>query len=263
MGEVTVLCYHAVSPTWEDALAVHPALLERQLAFLVGRGWQSATFADAVLAPPAERTLAITFDDALASVQTFAVPILERLGLVATVFAPTAYVDRGERIAWPGVDHWLAGEHAGELTPMSWEELGVLTEHGWEIGSHTRTHPHLTQLDDDALAEELAGSRSACADRLGSPCRTIAYPYGDVDERVAQAAADAGYAAGACLSSRLQQLGPHRFPRIGIYRADDWARFRLKVARPIRALRGSALWERAMTARTPAPADRSSAAPDR
>ena len=34
---------------------------------------------------------------------------------------------------------------------MSWEELGELVEEGWEIGSHTRTHPRLPTLDAPAL----------------------------------------------------------------------------------------------------------------
>ena len=38
---------------------------------------------------------------------------------------------------------WLDSPHAGELTPMSWDELGELSELGWELGSHTRTHPRL------------------------------------------------------------------------------------------------------------------------
>ena len=35
---------------------------------------------------------------------------------------------------------------------MSWAELRTLADAGWEIGSHTVTHPHLTQLDDATLA---------------------------------------------------------------------------------------------------------------
>ena len=35
---------------------------------------------------------------------------------------------------------------------MSWDQLGGLAEAGWEIGSHTRTHPHLTQVGDDGAA---------------------------------------------------------------------------------------------------------------
>ena len=242
MRDVVVLCYHAVSPSWEADLSVSPDQLERQIGHLLGRGWRPVTFAEAVLDPPAARTLSITFDDAFASVNRYALPILERHGAPATVFAPTAYMDGGARFAWPGVEHWEQTPSANELEAMDWVDLRRLAEKGWEIGSHTRTHPHLTQLDDAALRQELEASRGEVTDRLGRECRTIAYPYGDVDERVVAVARSAGYLAGAALSTALTRLGPHRQPRVGIYRGDSWARFGLKMVRPMRELRASRLW---------------------
>ena len=56
-------------------------------------------------------------------------------------------------MAWPGIDQWLGGPHEAELMPMSWDELRRLAEAGWEIGSHSRTHPMLTQLDDQSVAQ--------------------------------------------------------------------------------------------------------------
>lgn len=238
MSEVLVLCYHAVSPSWMASLSVTPEALERQLRSLLRDGWRSASFRDAVLSPSTPRTLAVTFDDAFASVKELALPVLESLDMSATAFVPTAYVS-GERLSWDGIEHWRATPHAGELTPMSWDDLGALADRGWEIGSHTQTHPHLTQVDDERLRAELEGSRDECMRHLGRSCDTIAYPYGDVDERVVAGARMAGYVAGASLSRWLRPLGPHRWPRVGIYSADAAWRFRLKVARPSRALRAS------------------------
>jgi peptidoglycan/xylan/chitin deacetylase (PgdA/CDA1 family) len=242
VAEVLVLCYHGVSETWDTSEAVTPGELERQLAYLVRRGWRAATFADALEDPPAARTVAITFDDALVSVKRLAFPILARLGLTATVFAPTAYVHSGERCTWNGLDRWAGTPHADELSPMSWEDLGELAESSWEIGSHTCTHPHLTRLDDDSLVRELEESREASVERLGRPLETIAYPYGDVDERVAEFARRAGYAAGAALSSHLRGLGRYRFPRTGIYRRDVTWRFLMKTAPAMQRLRASRVW---------------------
>ena len=71
---------------------------------------------------------------------------------------------------------------------MSWDQLAALAAAGWEIGSHTQTHPHLTELAPDRLAEELAGSRAEIERNLGLPCPAIAYPYGDHDDAVLAAA---------------------------------------------------------------------------
>ncbi len=240
--DVMVLCYHAVSPTWRAALAVTPDALERQLSWLTRRGWQGTTLRTAVLTPGAGRTLAVTFDDAYSSVLELAHPILSSLGLPATVFVPTAFATGGQRLSWPGIDHWAQASDASELVCLDWDSLGQLAQTGWEIGSHTRTHPRLTALDGEALQAELAESRAEVSDRLGSECTSIAYPYGDVDHRVAEAAMAAGYTVGASMSSHLAKLGPLRWPRLGIYQLDRFGRFRLKTTRTMRWLRASWCW---------------------
>ena len=239
MTDVLVLCYHAVSPTWPAALSVTPERFEKQLTSLVRRGFTGATFHDAVHAPAGERTLAVTFDDAYRSVLTLAAPILDRLGLPATVFVPTAWPDRGEPMAWPGIDEWLDGPHREELVPLTWDELGGLAERGWEVGSHTHTHPHLTELGDDELHDELTTSKAECERRLGRPCRTIAYPYGDQDARVRAATEAAGYDAAAALDRSLVEGDRFAWPRVGIWNRDDGARYALKVARVTRRVRAS------------------------
>lgn len=242
MSDVLVLCYHAVSPTWPAALSVTPQQLERQLSLLVRRGWKGATFTEAVLNPRAPKTLVVTFDDALASVAELAEPILTALSLPATVFAPTAFMSSRQMLHWDGIENWQRTPHAHELMGMDWGQLSALVDKGWEVGSHSRTHPRLTQSDDSALHEELGASMAECAKQLGCPCTSIAYPYGDVDDRVSRVAAEVGYLAGAGLSSSLKRPGPLRWPRIGIYHGDVEARFWLKVMRPTRIVRASPWW---------------------
>ncbi len=241
MSDVIALCYHAVSPTWTAELSVTPDELERQLDFCIRRGWQPATFADAMLAPPSRKTMAVTFDDGFLSVKRYALPILERYNAPATVFVPTAFMDCGE-LGWPGVDHWLSTTSSTEMRAMTWDDLGELAEVGWEIGSHTRTHPRLTQLADAEVREQLEGSQADCVQRLGRRMRTISYPYGDVDDRIAALTGEVGFVAGAKLSTRMERLGPLRQPTIGVYHSDSLSRFRIKVARPVRAVRSSRLW---------------------
>lgn len=238
-----------MSETWPADLSVTSAALQAQLEHLVDRGYRGATFHEAVTAPPSPRTLAVTFDDAYRSVLERAEPILTELGLVATVFVPTAFAGSDEPMAWPGIDGWLAGPHAEELLPLSWEELGRLAQLGWEIGSHARTHPRLTGLDDQSLRRELEDSRAACERHLGTACRTIAYPYGDEDDRVARAATAAGYEAAAALPERLARGDRMRWPRIGIYHSDTARAFGLKVHPAVRYLRTSPLAAPAFSAR--------------
>lgn len=242
-GEVLVLCYHSVSDDWPSSLAVTRSQLDRQIAELVDRGYRGVTFTDAVTQPPhGDKRLAVTFDDGYASLAREALPVLEAHGVPATVFVPTGFPDREPELAWPGIDNWTRTQHRRELAPLGWEELRGLARQGWEIGSHTRTHPHLTRLTDDALAEELRESRLDLERHLRQPCRSLAYPYGDVDERVIAAARDAGYLAGATLPARFDFPRPLAWPRVGVYRADDVWRFRAKVSRLVRRLRRARAW---------------------
>jgi peptidoglycan/xylan/chitin deacetylase (PgdA/CDA1 family) len=234
--QVLVLCYHAVSADWPAELSITPERLERHLHQLRAWGFEGATFTQAVEAPPARRTVALTFDDAYRSVVTRALPILSEAGFPATVFAPTDHVGSERPMAWPGIDRWQDGPHEPELLPASWNELGELVDAGWEVGSHTCSHPRLTTLGDDDLHRELERSRAEVMRRIGS-CPAIAYPYGDVDARVVAAARSCGYRAAAALPGPTGRPTPLEWPRVGVYHKDAAWRFRLKagpVARRVR-----------------------------
>jgi peptidoglycan/xylan/chitin deacetylase (PgdA/CDA1 family) len=232
-----VLCYHALSDTWPAPLSVRPDRFEEQLRWLVDRGYRGATFTEAVHDPPHERTVAVTFDDAFASVLNIGLPILRELGLPATVFAVTSKAAEGGDLSWDGIDQWADGPHATELKGLSWDGLGTLREGGWEIGSHSASHPRLSSLPQAELAEEMTHSRQACEAGTGTACDSIAYPYGDVDAGVVAAAAEAGYRAGAALPPRVHRGRELEWPRIGVYHRDDLKRFKLKLSRSGRAAR--------------------------
>jgi heparosan-N-sulfate-glucuronate 5-epimerase len=232
-----VLCYHAISHAWPSDLAVSPDRLRQQLEFLVRHGYRGATFSQIVAGDAPAKALAITFDDAYRSVFEHAFPVLSEFGLPGTVFVPTAMVGLPGPMKWPGIEKWEGGSHEDELRCMTWDELRRLRDEGWEIASHTCTHPDLTKLADDDLRRELTESREVCSRELGAPVTALAYPYGTVDDRVVAAARDAGYEAAATM-----QPGPPvplLWPRVGAYPFDKPSRFRLKVSPVVRIVRNS------------------------
>jgi peptidoglycan/xylan/chitin deacetylase (PgdA/CDA1 family) len=248
--DLLVLCYHAVSERWPADLSITPANLAAQIELLKDRGYRGVTFTEAVTGPRQGKTVAVTFDDAYRSVLELGEPILERLGWPATVFVPTDFAGTERPMSWPGIEHWTRSEFEPELVPMSWPELESLAARGWEIGSHTCSHPRLTQLDDDALEDELGRSKAECERHLGRPCESIAYPFGDHDTRVATGAGRAGYRTAGTLPSRMDARDPLRWPRVGVYYGDDLRRFRTKVSPFVRGLRASRAWEAADRLRT-------------
>lgn len=239
MRDLLVLCYHAVSPSWPAALSVTPDALERQLATLARRGYRGVRFSDALSGELDGRVVSVTFDDAYRSVLELAKPILDRHDYPGTLFVPTDWPGEGRAMRWPGIDMWLGTPHEHELLPLTWRELSELAACGWEIGSHTCTHPHLTGLDEPALTRELESSRERIEAELGRPCSSLAYPYGSVDARVAEAAGEAGYRFAATIPRVLTTPRPLLWPRAPVYHTDDLRRFNAKVSPSLRWLRAS------------------------
>ena len=234
-----MLCYHAVSDTWDDPLAVTPAQLHEQLASLTARGYRGLRFSDVADAGDG-RWVAVTFDDAYRSVVELAAPVLADVGLTGTVFAPTSYVGCESPLGWPGLAEAAAGPHGHDLVPASWDELQALTAAGWEVGSHTHTHPRLVEVDDARLRDELETSKAVLTERLGTPCTSLAYPYGSFDARVEAAARDAGYRVAGVLDRQAGPVRPHAWPRVGVYRGDSMRRYRTKVSWALRTRPGAA-----------------------
>lgn len=165
MGEA-VLCYHAVSPTWEHRLSVTPDLLLRQVRLLKRL-----------------RRVRASFDDAFRSAASV-FPALQGIGVPVQVFVCTANARDGAPLSIPE----LAGDDPQQLATLSWEELRNV-----DVGSHGVTHAHLTRLSDDELRRELVESKQEIEDELGRACPDFAYPYGEHDERVRAAVRAAGY----------------------------------------------------------------------
>jgi peptidoglycan/xylan/chitin deacetylase (PgdA/CDA1 family) len=96
----------------------------------------------------------ICFDDASQTVYDTAFPILSGEGIPASFYFITNYLD----------DSWAA-------------QLKELENHGWEIGSHSKTHPDLTTLNKADLIEEVRQSK-ASLEAAGVTVTGFAYPYG-------------------------------------------------------------------------------------
>jgi peptidoglycan/xylan/chitin deacetylase (PgdA/CDA1 family) len=97
----------------------------------------------------------------------------------------------GELAARLEVD--LPEEPTGEFAPLTWDQIRELQTAGWVFGSHTLTHPLLTDLDEEAVAHELVESRRLLEERLDCEVRGLAYPNGRHDAGVRRLAAAAGY----------------------------------------------------------------------
>jgi peptidoglycan/xylan/chitin deacetylase (PgdA/CDA1 family) len=224
-----VLCYHAVSETWPDDLAIPPDVLVGQIRKLLGRGLVPGTADDALAG---RRILHVTFDDAYRELRRV-LPDLRQLGLSVTIFACASFADDGRPLDVPELTE-RTRTFQDEVRTMNWNELRESASMGVDIGSHTVSHPHLTRLGDAELKRELEVSKERIEDELRRPCRFLAYPYGEQDDRVRAAARAAGYEGAFALRSNRRD--PYAIPRVDIYRSDGRLRFALKTSLVYRSI---------------------------
>jgi peptidoglycan/xylan/chitin deacetylase (PgdA/CDA1 family) len=182
---VPILIYHAVRPyiptdtKGARRWIATPEALEAELAWLRDNSYTSVSF-EALQAhltrsaPLPPRPVIISFDDVWHSQYVTAVPLLRKYGFTATFFV------------------WVRA--VGRPHHMSWDEILELDAAGMEIGCHTMTHLILPKLrNDEKLKYEIAAARDLIAAHLGHPVTSLAYPFGQYDERVVQAVRDAGF----------------------------------------------------------------------
>jgi peptidoglycan/xylan/chitin deacetylase (PgdA/CDA1 family) len=229
----TFLCYHSIAPVGPRYLTVSARLFERQLAELRRRGLRSgdlSTLDELTAGQRVEPTVFITFDDGFRDNHETALPLLREYGFGAFVFVLPPLVDTGAPLRWPEVadDN---GRFPATMRSVTWPMLEEMKEGGFEVGSHTLSHPHLPMLGSEALREELWESRTRIAERLGS-CETLAYPFGEWNSEVAAAARDCGYRFAFSLPTKIGQHGAtaHSIPRINVDYRDDERRLGHKLS---------------------------------
>lgn len=237
-GLAAFLCYHSVVSNGPPFLSITPERFRSHLAVLRRKGWTTGT--EATLSElasggrPSAPAAFLTFDDGYLDNYELAFPLLREYGFGGFVFIVPDLVDAGGPIAWPGVEQEVA-QYPQVMRSMTWQMVEEMAEHGVVFGSHTRRHPHLPQISDEQLRDELLTSRRAIEARLGS-CATLAYPFGECDDRVRDAARDAGYT----WAFSLPHQGPRdvdelAIPRISVDHRDDARRFAAKLHPAARA----------------------------
>lgn len=109
--------------------------------------------------------LSFTFDDGWIGQRMIAADLLKAYDLKATAFDYVASLSQGSNF----------------MNVTQLEELR--DSYGWEVGGHTYTHPHMSNLTGEDLQREVVGSKSEFA-KLGFDLQTFAYPYSEGSQNV-------------------------------------------------------------------------------
>jgi len=168
---------------------------------------------------------AITFDDAFENVLENAVPILKALKLPAAIFVPTGNLGR--------LPQWLLPLQCDDKNEkvMTAEQIVGLARDGFEIYSHTVSHPKLTSLDEKQLYSELVQSKKDLEAIVGKEVTAVSYPHGDHSAKVCAVTRQAGYREGFTIEPQLVNdcRDNMRLGRFVVSPSDGLVKFRLKV----------------------------------
>ncbi|MGH7182098.1 MAG: polysaccharide deacetylase family protein, partial [Nitrospiraceae bacterium] len=101
---------------------------------------------------------------------------------------------------------------------MGWSHLKEIANNGMDIGSHTMTHPMMSQISERELRQEVQDSRGRLQDALGRSVNGFVYPSGDYHAMAREVVRQAGHGY-ACTSESgfvTQSSDPYLLRRVNI-----------------------------------------------
>jgi peptidoglycan/xylan/chitin deacetylase (PgdA/CDA1 family) len=143
-----------------------------QMERLASEGWRGRNVTQAIESFGG-KSVCITFDDGCETDLISAAPVLKELGFGATSYITVKFLGK------PGY--------------MSHAQVRELHALGFEIGSHSLTHPYLPDVDDNRLHEETAGAKDTLEQIAGVRVDHFSCPGGRWDARVMRAVKQANF----------------------------------------------------------------------
>jgi peptidoglycan/xylan/chitin deacetylase (PgdA/CDA1 family) len=159
--------------------------LKRQLKLLKFMGFDFLSLRDLLLNKKVKKGVLLTFDDAYLDFWGKALPIFMELKVRSVIFVPVALVG--------SYNQWDYDRIRIKKPIMNWEHIKELHSLGFEIGSHSLTHPYLSKIDPQKAWEEIYTSKVILEDKLGTEIKAFCYPYGDYSQQVRDMVQRAGY----------------------------------------------------------------------
>lgn len=223
-----IMAYHRINPWYkDDALTVSPENFEWQMRYLFKRQFKPVPPDDYIsngsISACRRPVLLITFDDGYADNLWYALPVLKKLGIRPLIFLTANYIGT-ESI-------FKRYEDKEKDRFLNWEEVKKMSAEGVVFGSHSLSHPHLPQIEDDRLQAEVSESKKTIEDKTGKDVDFFCYPYGDFDERVIEAVQKAGY-KGAVVTPGVRKSikrNAYTLSRTGVYGHNGFLTFRIKT----------------------------------
>jgi peptidoglycan/xylan/chitin deacetylase (PgdA/CDA1 family) len=203
-----ILTYHHVGPRQRGArlkgLYVSPSLFARQMSELHEAGFSAAAYAPrADATSKTGRHVWLTFDDGFKDVFEHGLPVLQKLRFTGIQFLVSSLLGK--------TNEWQ--QRAGDVIEplMDFGQVREWLAAGQQIGSHTQTHPRLTDLSSSVAREEISASKKSLEDTFGVAVEHFCYPYGDWNLSVRDLVVEAGYKSSCTTTNGINDNTTSRF----------------------------------------------------
>lgn len=231
MNRFTILMYHMISPpktAAEIKYACPPKQFGKQMQMLLSEGFKPISIKTVEnyythRIPIPDKSFLITLDDGFEDNYSNAFPILQFYKIPAVIYLTTGLLGK--------TNQWMSAPAFSERKMLSWRQIHEMANHNIQFGSHTVSHPKLTELDDDSVNKELVQSKQIIEDQLGSECMHFAYPYGQFTEKTRELVRQAGFKTACSTRSGFNnaERDPFILHRIEVYGNDSTWKLKQKV----------------------------------
>ncbi|MEI7749660.1 MAG: polysaccharide deacetylase family protein [Candidatus Moraniibacteriota bacterium] len=205
---VPILMYHHIREYGNDgnpSIYVSPQRFEEQLQWLFSHGFRTVGldyFRHPT--PVSGKPFILTFDDGYQDAYDQAFPTLKKYGFQATFYIVTNDMNRSGFLS------------TGEMLEMK--------DAGMRFGSHSLSHPNLTQVFQGQAEREIYGSKNVLEEALGTTVDDFCYPGGANDRNVENIVANSGYKTATTTVSEVVS-GPTDPLRLNRMNIGDSTRF--------------------------------------
>lgn len=168
--------YHNIDSGFQVGLnTIHPDKFRKHVQYIAGIN-QS---------PIREKHISIAFDDGYESVYTNAFPIMEEYDLKGIVFPISGFIGR--------TNDWDVTFSLNKTMHLSKSQLVTLSEHGWEIGSHSHLHRSFRWMSNNEIKDEVLTSKGIIEGIIEKEVISFCLPFGDYTRKALEIIEDAGF----------------------------------------------------------------------
>jgi peptidoglycan/xylan/chitin deacetylase (PgdA/CDA1 family) len=184
---VPILVYHRIEEKKPTKMVVTIKAFKEQMKFLKDNNYQAITLNQLYhfmefKQPLPKKSVVITFDDGWRSIYDMVYPVLKEYNFPATLFVYTDFI---------GVSK----------NALSWKQVQELSDNGFSIQCHTKSHRNLNKLKQsesfqeyfENLKKEIMHSKNLITKKINKKVEFLAYPYGETNNLAISLLEDSGF----------------------------------------------------------------------